>query len=377
MVNSERLLETFLHLIQIDGVSRREGQVADWVEDVVRGLGCQTWRDDTGARIGGETGNLIATFPAPGDAPSVILCAHLDTIKSTKGVRWVREGNLIRTSGETILGADDRAGVAIIIEVLRALAEAKLPRPAIEAVFTVAEEMGLLGSQHLPFERLRSRLGFIADGGHEPNVVVAAGPTHERLKIAVIGRAAHAAVHPEEGISAISIASRAIAQMSLGKVDDETVANVGVIHGGEATNIVPARVEVEAEARSHSPEKLRQQVEAMTATFQRCAAEAGGQVEVRVEHLYDAYRLSEHEPVVTLIAQAMRKRGLELSLRPSAGGTDANFFNQAGIRTAVLPTGANKPHGPDECLHLDAFATSARLMFDLVLEARTLPATPS
>ena len=368
MLSPERLLQRFLDLVGIDGVSLREGLVAEAVEERLRRLGLQPSRDQAGAAIGGETGNVIAVLP--GSLPcSVLLVAHLDTIRPTGNVVPVREEGAIRSDGTTILGADDRAGVAMVLEALEVLSESGAQHPTVEVVFTVAEEIGLLGAKHLDYGRLKARVGFVADGGKEVETVVSAGPWHSRFEVKVVGRAAHAAVHPEEGINAIQIASRAIAQMRLGQVDEQTVANVGVIRGGEATNVVPAEAEVRGEARSHDPAKVGVTLAEMLGLFEREAEAAGGRVESSVEELYQGYRHGPGSEVIRIVERAMARQGLTVQLKPSAGGTDANFLNAGGIASAVVPTGAHNPHSNEEALFLEEFYRSAQLLVDIVLEA--------
>ncbi len=368
MVNRERLLKTFLDLVAIDGVSLHEGAVAEAVEQRLCRLGLEPFRDQAGAAIGGETGNVIAALPGALSA-TVLLVAHLDTIRPTGGVVIVQQEGAVRSDGTAILGADDRAGVAMVLEAVEVLRESETPHPTVEVAFTVAEEIGLLGAKHLDYQRLKARVGFVADGGKEVETVVSAGPWHSRFAVKVIGRAAHAAVHPEEGVNAVLIASRAIAQMRLGKVDEETVANVGVIRGGEATNVVPAEVEVKGEARSQDPSKVGATIAEMVGLFEREAEAAGGRAESSVEELYQGYRHGPESEVIRIIEGAMARQGLTIQLKPSAGGTDANFLNAGGIASAVVPTGAHNPHSNEEALFLDEFYRSAQLLVDIVLEA--------
>jgi len=368
MVNRDRLLETFLELVAVNGPSLREGRIAEAVEGRLCGLGLTPVRDEAGAAIGGETGNVIAALPGT-LAGAVLLTAHLDTIRPTEGVAVRREEGRICSDGGTILGADNRAGVAMVLEALAAVKESGEPHPAVEVVFTVAEEIGLLGAKHFDRSRVTARVGLVADGGREVDTVISAGPWHSRFRARVIGRAAHAAVHPEQGINAIVLASRAIAEMRLGQIDVETVANVGVIRGGEATNVVPAEVEVEGEARSQSAAKVEAQLAQLVGVFERHAAAGGGRAEVSVEALYEGYRHDPNARVLRIIQAALARQGIKMRLKPSAGGTDANFFNAAGIATAVVPTGAHNPHSNEEVLFLEEFGGSAQLLYDIVMEA--------
>lgn len=368
VIDRERLVDTFLDLVRIDGPSLHEAAIAEAVEARLRALGIQPQRDDAAAAVGGESGNVIACLPGPLPG-ALLLTAHLDTIRPTKGVVIRRQDDRICSDGSTILGADNRAGIAMILEVLRLLRQGSTPHPTVEVVFTVAEEIGLLGAKHLDYGRLKARVGFVADGGREIDTVISSGPWHSRFSAKVLGRAAHAAVHPEEGINAIVLASRAIAEMKLGQIDEDTVANVGVIRGGEATNVVPAEVEVLCEARSQEPAKVGAQIRHMLDLFERHAQQGGGRVVSSVEDLYQGYRHERSAPVIRIVERAMARQNISLRLKPSAGGTDANFINAAGIAAAVIPSGAHNPHSNEETLFLEEFVRAAQLMLDIVFEA--------
>lgn len=351
------LLELFCRLVRIPSPTGSEREVAVHVTTYLRDLGLDCTTDDAHQHCEAECGNLFAFLPAntPGQ-PVILLNAHLDTVVHEGGIEPVPEGDCLRSAGDTILGADDKAGVALILLAVRRLIEQDLPHGDLWLVFTVAEETGLWGAQHLDFARLDPwpEMGFVLDGGRQPGKMTTAAPSAASLDVAITGCAAHAGVCPEEGISAIQVAAQAIAALQLGRLDPETTANVGTISGGSARNIVPEHCFLRAEARSHSEAKLAAQVEHMRACFVEAARAAGAQVEVKVERSYTAFALAENAPVVRRAAEAARRVGLDPVTERGGGGSDANVFNERGIPSLIMATGAMDVHTPQERLSLPA-----------------------
>ena len=261
MIDAERLKDEFLDLVCISSLSRREGAIARRLEVILKGMGATVEIDDAGERVGGETGNLLARFPgsAPG-APPFLLSCHMDTVGPAAAIRPVVDGDLVRTDGTSVLGGDDKAGIVAIFEAIRVLRGRGIPHGDIEVVLTICEESGLAGAKHFDTGRLRARRGLVLDVDGVSELITRA-PGANRLAFTVHGLAAHAGICPEEGLSAIQMAAEAISAMRLGRLDAETTANLGVIEGGLATNIVPDRVVVRGETRSLSPAKLEAQTE--------------------------------------------------------------------------------------------------------------------
>lgn len=350
MVSEDRLLDGLLRLIRTGSPSRKEGRAAALVCDQLAALGLQAAVDSANLQFEGEVGNVICRVPSDSDLPPLILNAHLDTVEPGEGIEPEVVDGVVRSQGDTVLGADDKAGVAAILEALRVVKERDLPHPPLEIVFTVAEEVGLLGARHLDYSALSARVGFSIDSDGPVGGVVVRAPGEEKITATVKGRAAHAGVCPEQGVDAIAIASRAVAGMRLGRIDDETTANVGTIHGGTAINIVPDRVVLEGEARSHDPEKLRGQMDDMVERLRAEAQAAGGEAEVEVEVLYERFALGENELPVVIARTAAQEMGLEVTLRSSGGGSDANIFNARGIATVVLAVGHDRVHTIQESM---------------------------
>lgn len=384
MVDRNRLVALFLELVQIDSLSRKEREVALRVKQELEALSAEVWIDEAGEKVGGNIGNVIARIKGNvPTAPSLLLSAHMDTVVPGEGVKPLVEGDLIKTDGRTILGGDDKSGIAIICEVIRTLKERGLPHGDIEAVFTICEEVGLLGAKHLDFSRLKSRYGLVLDSGEVARLITKA-PAANRIEFRVHGLEAHAGVCPERGINAIKVAAEAIAQMRLGRIDPETTANIGVIQGGMATNIVPNYVLVRGEARSHDESKLEDQTAHMRRCFQEAAARYrlvlddriyGAKVEEEVWHDYPKMDVPEHSRIVRLILEAAKKVGLEVEPASTGGGCDANIFNRYGIEAVNVGTGMRAIHTVNEYLDVREMLQSAQLLLQ-ILQQNASPYSP-
>ena len=364
-VNRERLLASFLELLAINSTSRHEAPMARKVSALLGELGAEFAPDNAAEALGGECGNIIARIAGTLNAPPLLFCAHIDTVAPTEHLSVVRNNGRISSDGTTILGADDKAGVAAIFEMIRALREQAVPHPPLELAFTVAEEIGVMGSMVLDYSRLQAKLGFVPDSTGAVGKIVTHAPAQKHLSVSIRGKAAHAGMAPEAGISAITVAARAIAAMRQGRVDDETTANIGTIHGGAATNIVPEIVQIEGEARSRNPKKLAAQVEHMRACFDDAARDAGAYVAVEVSDLYPAFNLDESSPAVTLAKEALAPLGIAPSIVATGGGSDANFFNGHGIATVILSAGYHNAHGTDEYIEEDQLVLLAQWLYNI------------
>ena len=371
-----------IELIKIDSLSRKEHAIAMRLQKEVRELGAEeVWIDDAGEKVGGNVGNVIAHFRGnvPNSTP-ILLSAHMDTVVPGEGVVPILEGTILHTDGRTVLGGDDKSGVAIICEVLRVLNEDNVPHGDIDVVFTICEEAGLLGAKCLDTTRLRAHTGLVLDSD-SIGFLFTRAPAANRLEFEVEGLAAHAGVCPEKGISAIQIAARGIAQMRLGRIDDETTANIGIIQGGAAVNIVPPSVRLRGEARSHNEEKLERQTQHMRLCLEQAASEAAlevdgkryvGKITARIERDYDRMAVPEGSRIVRLVHSAARSLGLELKNMATGGGCDANVLNKKGLEVANLSTGMREIHTVHEWLDLNDLYTSAQIVLETVhLNAET------
>jgi tripeptide aminopeptidase len=375
MINQERIKNLLLELVQIDSVSREEREVAQRIKTYCEELGAEVFIDDAGDKVGGNTGNVIARFPGTlTGAEPIMMSAHMDTVVPGKGVKPIVEGDIIRTDGSTVLGGDDKSGCAVIIETIRSLQEQNIPHAPIDAVFSICEEVGLLGAKHLDMSKVRAKYGIVFDSD-DPGFLFTKGPSANHFEFRIYGLESHAGVAPEQGISAIKIAAEAIARMNLFRIDDETTANIGVIRGGEATNIITNFVMLKGEARSLDDGKL----EAQTAHMIKCLEDAAAKYEVTVEGVttrarvesdvsreYYAMDVSDDSRVVKLVIEAAARMGLKVETMASGGGCDANIFNKRGIECANLGTGMRAIHTVKEWLDVKDMYASAEMTLEIM-----------
>ena len=334
----EKVAEIFCDMVQIDSESGEEERFLSYLEELfTRELQAECIRD--------SYGNLIARVPAKGSdkAEPILLGAHADTVKPGKGIKPVVEDGVIRSAGDTILGADDKAGIAEVFEAVHTAER----HPPVEIVITREEEIGLFGSKNLDTSLVDAKMGFILDSDVLDTVIIG-GPTHISLDIEITGKSAHAGVDPEKGISAIRVAAEAITRLPEGRIDEETTANVGTIHGGLIRNGVPDRVTIQAECRSLNDEKAKQQAERMRRAFEEAATAAGAKANIDVILEYSAFQLSEDEPVVAIAKQAIAAVGLEPKAQVITGGTDALVLCGKGITSVVLGDGGRAEHTLEE-----------------------------
>ena len=377
MIKKERLAATFVRLCETDSPSRREGRMAALLREQFTLLGAESIEEDGSAgRTGSDTGNLIIKFK--GTDPSreaLFFSCHMDTVEPGTGVRVVRKGDIFTSRGNTILGSDDKSGIAALIELMTSLAEDKAGYGPLDLVFTTCEEIGLLGAKHLEHERLRARLGYALDTSGIDRVITGA-PASNHLKILLHGIAAHAGLNPEDGISAFCMAAKAIAELQLGRLDAESTANLGLISGGVATNIVPAQLAIEGEVRSHSAEKLAVYTDAIITAVEKVVREwpvpAGAgdrkpRVDVQAQLEYPSMRLHEDDPVLTRVRQAGLRAGKDLRFLRAGGGSDANILNSYGLPTAIIATGMNSVHTTEEYLDINDAVSLAELLYAIVM----------
>ncbi len=369
MADKERLLQDFLELVQIDSPSGQERQIADVLKNKLAALGFDVEEDNAGGQIGATAGNIIARLPGTGRGPMLMLSAHMDTVEPGRGVKPVIKDGVITSQGDTVLGGDDKGGIAVILEAVRIIQEKNISHGGLEVIFTVWEEGGLKGSKALDYSKIKSKMGLVLDADGEPGYIITTAPTQSTLRATIKGKAAHAGMCPEKGINAIQVASKAIAAMNIGRIDQETTANIGVIRGGKAINIVPEDTYIEGEARSLQPEKLAAQVEHMCAVLRREADAAGAQIEIDVVKEYDAINLSADDPIVGYCVTAAENLGFKPVLASSGGGSDANIFNGHGIACVNLGIGMNKVHTVEESIELNHLLKAADFVAEIIAVA--------
>jgi tripeptide aminopeptidase len=359
----ERLLDDFVRLCEIESPSKRERGVADAVRAELEALGLGVQEDDTGAETGSDAGNLLARIAGPEGAPTILLCAHLDTVPLDGPVEVVRENGVLTNRHEAILGADNKAAVATVLAAARRLVTAGGSPVGVELLFTTCEELALAGAKAFDRAALRSELGFVFDHASPIGELVIASPTYYRLEAGFRGKAAHAGIRPEAGHNAIAAAARAIAAMELGRLDEVTTSNVGRIDGGTAANVVPERCHVVLEARSLDDSRAGEVVSAMVDAVTEAASDAECDVETTVERLFRGYRLQRTAPVVEVASRALESCRIEPVAINTGGGSDANALIAAGLPAVNLANGTERNHQPDESVTVDALET----MLDVTL----------
>jgi tripeptide aminopeptidase len=351
----ERLHATFAALCAIPSPSGDERACADHLTAELRSLGLEVDEDDAARSVGSNAGNLYTLIPGTG-ARSLMLCAHIDTVPPTAPLEPVLVDGGWENAGEGILGADNKAAVAVMLELARRLLAPGAPEPAVglELVFTVSEENGLNGAKAFDAARLRSEFGYVFDHATPVGEIVGASPTYHRITAELRGRSAHAGLEPELGRSAIVAAARAIAAMELGRLDPETTANVGIISGGTATNVVPERCHLVGEVRGLDERRVEEAATALIDHLQDGADGTECDLDVIVERVFKGYRLTAKDPLVEHAGRALRSCGYAPSVVASGGGSDANVFLDAGFRCANLANGTERAHQPTERVSVDA-----------------------
>jgi len=375
MVNRDRMLEEFLSLIRIDSESKSEGKISEYLIEKLKTLGLKIKTDEAHEKTGGETGNIIGYLEGKDPSrPTIILNSHMDTVTPGKNIRYTIEGDIIKSTGDTILGGDDKSGITAILEVLQCLKDSTLISGNIEVIFTVCEEIGLLGAKNLDTDLVKGKFGFALDAT-SPDQIVIQAPAANTITFKVHGLAAHAGMAPEQGINAIAVASQAISKMKLGRIDEETTANLGIIQGGIARNIVPNLVTINGEARSHDIDKLEAQINHMKECFESVVNEFAINLDGKQHRAsYEADILREYNPInlnpasmpVRLALAAGKALGRKIETVAAGGGSDANIFGEKGIQMAVIGTGMNKVHTKDEYLVISDMVKAAELLLKII-----------
>lgn len=369
-VNVDRLVNQFMDLVRIDSPSFEEQAIVKALTAELEGLGMRVVNDGTGKD---GVGNLIATLPGtdPGAAP-VMLCMHFDTVEPGRGIKPQVVDGIVRSDGTTILASDNKAAIAASLEALRYLQANRPPHGDVELLLTWGEERSLNGSRAVDPARLRARVCFCPDADGPVGTIITRAPYQNSVRATFVGKAAHAGVEPEKGISAIVAASKAIAAMTLGRLDAETTANIGLISGGTARNAVPERTEIVGEARSLSEEKLERQTAHMRAAIEGGAAAVGARAEIAIKREYDGFVVREDELPVQIASRAALALGLTPRLAGTGGGSDANNLNQKGVRSVVLGVGCHDVHSTREHIAVADLELLAQYLVGVVVEAGKL-----
>lgn len=371
MINKDRLAETFKFLVKIDSVSKNEADISNEIRKILESWGAEIFTDSAGDKVGGNIGNLVAKFKGNTPAPPLLLNAHLDTVEPGKGINPILKNGVFTSDGTTILGADDKSAIAIILETIQVIRENNLPHSPIELVFTVCEEIGLAGAKNLDYNMITATYGYALDATDTEGIVTRA-PGANRLEFEIHGKDAHAGAAPEKGINAISLACKAIANLEIGRIDRETSCNIGIIEGGIATNIVPNLVTVKGEVRSHDEEKLNTVTDTIVSSFREVvdnyqpASDDLPRADIRVENDFSRTHIPDDHPVVKLAQEAAANLGRKMVTKITGGGADANVFFTKGIMTGVLGTGMKDMHTVRESVRTDDMVRTAELVLEII-----------
>ena len=366
-----RVVTLFCELARIPSPSSKERAAANYVLAYLRGLGLDPHEDGSAPLIPGEAGNIVCRLPGAQDGGvPIMLCAHLDTVPPEGPIEPVVADGVVRNASGTILGADNKSAVAAMLEAARRIVKEQRAHAGVELVFTVMEEVGLQGAKLLDLSSLEARLGYVYDQAAPIGEVIIGAPYHRELHATFIGRAAHSGIAPEEGRSAIVACARAIADFRLGRIDEETTANVGVVRGGQARNIVPGLCELEAEIRSHDESKQLALIEEMLETIAFAAEQSECRTETKLVEIYRGYRFKPDDLPVALAQSALASCGFEPKLGLTGGGADANIFNAGGLPCVNLSNGMAHIHSPGEEIAVDDLTRMVDVTLALVDAAR-------
>lgn len=366
------VVKYFLELVGIDSESKNERKVADKLIADLVSLGAEVFEDDAHLEHGGNSGNVFARFAGDPSKDAIFFCAHMDTVRPGNNIKAIISDGVIHTDGTTILGGDDKSGVAeIMIGIQRVLQSGESHAP-IEVLFTICEEIGLLGARHFDKSLLKAKFGFAFDS-HEVGEVLIGAPSADKFNIIIHGKEAHAGVEPEKGINAIRVASEAIALMPNGRLDHESTCNMGKISGGIATNIVPKQIMIWGEARSHDNAKLdgiiSQIQHALETAVQKHQSPQGkASYEFHNTREYEAFSIAEDHPTVLLAKKALEGLGIEAKIKKGGGGSDANIINLAGIPTVICGSGMDKVHTVREQIKVSELERGADFVQAMIIE---------
>lgn len=362
-MNKERLIETFVELCKRDSESGNEREVADYILDYLKKIDLNPSEDNAGEKTGGNTGNIIIKIP--GSLPGkILLSAHMDTVVPGKNVKPIVEIDRITSSGDTVLGADDKAGVAILLEIIKQIKEENIQTSEILVVFSVSEETGLLGAKNV--DNITADYAYILDSSSKPGIIINEAPVHYTYEGKIKGKSSHAGIAPEKGINAIKIAGEVITKLPGGRIDFDTTANIGLISGGSATNIVPEEVIIKGEIRSYNKEKAEKLLNETKNIFITITEKNLGVPDFSFSKEYDNFKINEEEHVIQLAKKAIEKSGLVPKVESAGGGSDGNIYNQKGIPSVILGMGYENIHTKNEFMKKDDLFKVMEIVLNIV-----------
>lgn len=351
-MNITRLVDSFIEMVQINSETKNEFEMMQYVLKKLQEMGLETYMDDCGSKLGSNGNNVYCKIPGDESMSSILLSAHLDTVSPGNDIVPVINGDVISSSSNTILGGDDKAGIAVILEAIRTIKEENLIHRPIEIVFSIYEEGGLHGAKNVEIEKLRSKHALVFDSGGEIGKIINEAPGQDRIEICVQGLAAHAGLEPEKGINALVVASHAISNIKFGRLDEETTSNIGIVSGGVATNIVMPSVDIVAEVRSLDNDKLAFHSKLIQDEFIRTAKEFNTTVDVNIKHMYDSFKVDKDSSFIKQISNSFTALGIPTNIRSTGGGSDTNIYTAHGLCSLNLSVGMTKVHTVDEFIKI-------------------------
>ncbi len=368
MINQQRIIDNFITMVEIASVSGQEGNIRDYLIYEFARRGLQAQEDQAGDLLNGESGNLWVKIPGVIEAEAILFAAHMDTVEPGEGIKACLADGVIRSKSNTILGSDDKAAVAAIIEAVDVLRENKIPHGPLELLFTVSEEQGLKGAKNFDFSRLSAAMAYVLDAGGEPGTIIIQSPCQNEIEYKAYGKPAHAGINPEKGINAIQAAAMALARMPCGRIEQDTTCNLGIIEGGTARNIVADYCHVKGEARSLTRSRLDDITEQLKNTFIDEVESQGARAEVDVKFLYPEIKLSSQDRVVKAAVRAMESIGLVPRLESTGGGSDASIIHGQGIPCANLGIGMSNVHTCEEYIKVADLLKDAEIVLSIIRE---------
>ena len=367
-VNEKRVLDLLLEMIKIDSVSYEEKPMSDFLENYFKVKGMEVYRDNAGEKFGGNGSNILVFVKGTIEGPAICFNAHQDTVSPGNGIKPVVKDGFIYSDGDTVLGGDDKGGIAAILEAFEYVSENKIPHRDMYFLFTICEELGMLGIKNFDYSKLPCKDIFIIDAPGTPGKISLAGPAKDGILATFKGKKAHAGIEPEKGANAACMLAKAISGVKFGRVDEETTSNIGRIEGGGQTNVVTEDAFFTAEIRSRSGKKLAEQVELIRKSCLDAAKEFGGSVVFEVSHDYPEIKLDKSSFVYNQLCKAYAKEGIEVEYVLSGGGGDSNIMAGQGYKCCGTGCGMFNVHSTNESLCLKDLHTAVRITVTMMTE---------
>jgi tripeptide aminopeptidase len=367
IIDKKRLTDLFLELVRIKSPSGDEKEIVEKVGSILSELGLKVDIDDTGKNFDSNSGNITAFLQGSADdgRPPLFLGAHLDTVRIDGEIEPVIENGIIKNKFDYILGGDDKVAVAAIIEVLRIIRENNIPVGDIYIIFTISEEIGVVGARYINMDKVKAKYGFVFDAHGDIGTIYNQAPYQDSINAEFIGKAAHAGIEPEKGINSIKAAAAAISTIESGRIDHETTCNVGKISGGQARNIVPEKTKVIMEARSLDAGKLKKVIDGMVNALKKAAKDTGVRLDYNLYREYEGFKIKEDEPPLRAAVKALENLGIKPEISATGGGSDINIFNAKGKRAVNLSSGMEDVHTSTEYVKIDQLMLLAKLVLEI------------